>query len=877
MTTATHGFALAIDAAPAKRGAAEFTAAITAIKKAVKDLARETDGTFSQLRKSVAGAKVPGAGSGGDTSAQTAALKSLATSANASGDAMKRASLQAAAALRVSTGEAARLQAKLSALGDDSGVELLNRELERLRANLASAGTGLDVRGARSGFADTAADLKLRVAELQRVADAEAEAARGEASRASGLASLRGSIDPLYASSMRYASALEQLDASLKRGAISQAEHTRLVAAAGVTYLSTADDMAVAASRSGAFGGALGGLGKMTSQTREQIRNASYQISDFAVQLGSGQSASMALGQQLPQLLAGFGPLGAVVGTLAAVGIPALAYAFASAGEEVLSFDEAVKNTDQSLQKLSQSASVYTIAGLEALKQKYGEVDGALLSHIERMRQANAAAAMGDVKTQVEAFASEFGGFFTSVNNGIADAFKITTNQAGQLQIIMDRIKNARTFEESLAATVQLRGTIESMTGGLDNMSASGQEFFNKLVLSEDQLRQLARVDQSWLSALVSGAGDVASNLWDAVRAKAALSTQDLEARVGPDERGSQRLQEFSAGDYRRNKAAEAARKLARSSGGGGGGGSSELSAVQQLNKDLDEELAKLKALEAQHKALGSSTFKSEEAAKLYGEAVAAMGGKVDSATMAMLRQIDAQAAAAAKAAQLAKRPIQEWMDSVPSWIEASNTIQTQALEGLSSSLSEFFQTGKFNLASFAQSMVKVFADLLADQTIKAFFNMMDGLGTGTGGSGGGGILGALVSGIGAIFSAGSEGGYSGSLPGSQFVPFSAFAGAPHYAEGTGNTSGIPAVLHPNEAVIPLSRGRKVPVELGGGGRGGDVNVALQTSVTIQARDGADGAEMGADAAKAINESIELKVRDVLAKEMRYGGMISPR
>ena len=38
----------------------------------------------------------------------------------------------------------------------------------------------------------------------------------------------------------------------------------------------------------------------------------------------------------------------------------------------------------------------------------------------------------------------------------------------------------------------------------------------------------------------------------------------------------------------------------------------------------------------------------------------------------------------------------------------------------------------------------------------------------------------------------------------------------PHFAEGTPNTSGggFPAMLHPNEAVIPLSRGRKVPVEL---------------------------------------------------------------
>lgn len=62
-----------------------------------------------------------------------------------------------------------------------------------------------------------------------------------------------------------------------------------------------------------------------------------------------------------------------------------------------------------------------------------------------------------------------------------------------------------------------------------------------------------------------------------------------------------------------------------------------------------------------------------------------------------------------------------------------------------------------------------------------------------------------------------SEGGYS-DRPGVTLhtVAPSAFQNAPHYAQGTANTSGIPAVLHPNEAVIPLSKGRKVPVEMGG-------------------------------------------------------------
>jgi len=52
------------------------------------------------------------------------------------------------------------------------------------------------------------------------------------------------------------------------------------------------------------------------------IQNASFQLGDFATQVGAGTSASIALGQQLPQLLGGFGILGAVLGAVVAVAVP---------------------------------------------------------------------------------------------------------------------------------------------------------------------------------------------------------------------------------------------------------------------------------------------------------------------------------------------------------------------------------------------------------------------------------------------------------------------------------------------------------------------------------------------------------------------------
>lgn len=87
------------------------------------------------------------------------------------------------------------------------------------------------------------------------------------------------------------------------------------------------------------------------------------------------------------------------------------------------------------------------------------------------------------------------------------------------------------------------------------------------------------------------------------------------------------------------------------------------------------------------------------------------------------------------------------------------------------------------------------------------------------GGGGGGGLAASAASTIAANPGIFKEGGFSDS-------PVARWSNAPHYSQGTHNTTpGIPAVLHDNEAVIPLSRGRRVPVELTNGGSNGSGTV----------------------------------------------------
>lgn len=73
-------------------------------------------------------------------------------------------------------------------------------------------------------------------------------------------------------------------------------------------------------------------FGTVSAGASNAIRNASYQVSDFIVQVQGGQGAMRALSQQLPQLLAGFGAFGAVLGIVVGV-LPTVVTAMSGAGE----------------------------------------------------------------------------------------------------------------------------------------------------------------------------------------------------------------------------------------------------------------------------------------------------------------------------------------------------------------------------------------------------------------------------------------------------------------------------------------------------------------------------------------------------------------
>jgi len=163
-------------------------------------------------------------------------------------------------------------------------------------------------------------------------------------------ARLRAQIDPAYRAQQQYNQSIKVLDAELSRGTISLAQYSKNV------QMLRAQTIGVA-SAAGRVRGAFRPMGGAVQQ-------AGYHIGDFAVQVGAGQNALVAFGQQASQLAGIMGPGGAVLGAVIAIG-SALAGAFVRG---MGSGEEATKSLRERIDELNISYSELTKNQREALQ-----------------------------------------------------------------------------------------------------------------------------------------------------------------------------------------------------------------------------------------------------------------------------------------------------------------------------------------------------------------------------------------------------------------------------------------------------------------------------------------------------------------------------
>ncbi|MCJ8335694.1 MAG: phage tail length tape measure family protein, partial [Epibacterium sp.] len=209
-----------------------------------------------------------------------------------------------------------------------SWVTQLNREakaFDRLRASLdpvlasskqyESAVEQIE-RSVRSGIVsqeeanrviDQAAQKYLGlVPAAQQAAEAQEKAAKEAQRMRAAYEATRASIDPLYASSKRYEAVLDQTNAALAAGVISQREANSLLAIAEKQYLGTGDAAAM--------------YGRQAQTATHHTANLAYQFNDIGMMMAAGQSPFMLALQQGTQVSQVLNQMGGGAASVRALG-----------------------------------------------------------------------------------------------------------------------------------------------------------------------------------------------------------------------------------------------------------------------------------------------------------------------------------------------------------------------------------------------------------------------------------------------------------------------------------------------------------------------------------------------------------------------------
>lgn len=274
---------------------------------------------------------------------------------------------------------------------------------------------------------------------------------------------LRASLDPAFAATQRYERAVEQATAAVRAGVATQEEANRVIA--------------MARGRLDTFGAGVAATGGGMNSLRGQVQNAAFQIGDFAVQVGAGTAVSTALAQQLPQLIGGFGVLGAVIGAGVAIGVPLLTAAFRDNREEAQTVDDAINDVIGAMSDYREAA-VLAVQTTGQLQEEFGS----FADEIRRAADYLAAVKLGILTDNMQAAIEPLKAGLAEIEAAMqqvserADQLILESGQFGQdparLQMIVDMAES--TGEAAREAAADLGLTVEQALQLADALGAVG-------------------------------------------------------------------------------------------------------------------------------------------------------------------------------------------------------------------------------------------------------------------------------------------------------------------------------------------------------------------------------------------------------------------
>lgn len=330
---------------------------------------------------------------------------------------------------------------------------------------------------------------------------------------------LERKYSPLAAAEAKMEKQQLRFNAALEAGTIDAAQHAKAMGLVQREYDQTVARLKKATSNVVAMNSATAAQTGFMTRNRAIFQQTGYQIGDFAVQVQGGTSALTAFTQQGSQLLGVFGPWGAVMGAVLAVGAPlagvllGLGEATEKTKEKAKTFADRLSEAESAL--ASMSAAAANVSDLETLRKKYGELTDevremalALFEIDKREALTKVTGIIAEVTGTIEKAAEASSGVVAAALSASGtDAGKATAEAyRAEIQAIqngIDQRRNAGIFVDpsELKLLEEMREELAAMEGNFSNLGSLAQE----INVSPELLSQISQAQAELEAARDAG------------------------------------------------------------------------------------------------------------------------------------------------------------------------------------------------------------------------------------------------------------------------------------------------------------------------------------------------------------------------------------
>ena len=418
---------------------------------------------------------------------------------------------------------------------------------------------------------------------------------------------LSRAYDPVYVATKKYEGAVASLEKALAANVIDQTTYTKKLTEARTELGRISGAVQDTTTKSLGFG--------------NNMSNIGFQIGDFATQVGAGTSATQALGQQLPQLLGGFGAIGAVAGAAAAILIP-LGAAILKTAFDSQTLEDRMKGLETSTDAMTSAAEAAAVP-IEELRAKYGDLADEIARTNGAMASFAARRAQDDLLGASKATAGLFGDLVMPA-----------------VPLGLDGTPNADRMQQAERAQARALERLRRDTGATEDQMDGLVQAIRRLETANG-VEAVARDSENLLSVLAGIAANADANIEklgtfaDAVAAVNRVAREQIEAQRAVVVQQDEVIAKYDATTTKlKDLAAE--RKLAEDAAKSASG--ERLAAANAAIDAIDREIAKTKELARQNDVLMDYAGRRAQAYQQYGATRSAGPG---AALSDMLKQFE--------------------------------------------------------------------------------------------------------------------------------------------------------------------------------------------------------------------------------------------